>query len=99
LFDFGKQHPLFKIYNVRPGGVDWGAHPEIHPFIPKQALYKRMLIPGLNVVYRGIMTPTRPMGWVFTELAMSRGDALEGSGVGMEGRLLGNVGIRRLSGL
>jgi hypothetical protein len=90
---------MFKIYNVRPGGVDWTAHPEIHAFIPKQALYKRMMIPAFNLGYKGIMTPTRQMGRVFTELAMSRGERLEGSGVEMEGTLLSNVGIRRLSGL
>ncbi len=23
LLEFGKQNPMFKLYNVRPGGVDW----------------------------------------------------------------------------
>jgi hypothetical protein len=90
---------MFKIYNVRPAGVDWRAHAEIHPFIPKQAMYKKILLPALDMVYQPAMTPTKPMGRVFTELAMSKGEPLEGKGVQMEGRLLTNEGIRRLSGL
>jgi hypothetical protein len=50
-------------------------------------------------VYRSMMTPTKPMGRVFTELAMSKGEPLEGTGVGLESTLLTNIGIRRLSGL
>lgn len=99
LFEFGKQTPNFKVYNVRPGGVDWTSHPEIHPFMPKQDLYKKMLIPSLNVVWQGLMTPTQPMGRIFTELAMSKGEPLEGSGIEMEGRLLRNSAIRRMAGL
>jgi hypothetical protein len=99
LFDFSKQNPMFKVYNVRPGGVDWTNHSEIHAFIPQQALYKRALIPSLNVVYKGIMTPTRPMGRIMMELAMSKGERLKGSGVEMEGTVVGNAAIRRMAGL
>lgn len=99
LFEFAKQNPMFNVYNVRPGGVDWLGQPEIQPFIPKQALYKRVLVPPLNVVYKGLMTPTRPMGKIMTELAMSKGEPLQGSGVEMEGTVLTNAGIRRMAGL
>lgn len=99
LFDFSKQNPMFKLYNVRPGGVDWMNQPEIHPFIPKQALYKKVMIPSLNVVYKSLMTPTQPMGKIMTELAMSKGEPLQGSDIGMEGTLLSNVALRRMAGL
>jgi hypothetical protein len=39
------------------------------------------------------------MGKVFTQLAMSKGEPLAGTGVGLEGTLLTNIGIRRMSGL
>lgn len=99
LLEFGKQHPMFKVYNVRPGGVDWTSHPEIHPFMPQQALYKKALMTPLNMVYKGLMTPTRPMGKIMTELAMSKGEPLQGKDIGMEGRLVPNAAIRRMAGL
>ena len=99
LLEFSKQTPNFKVYNVRPGGVDWTSHPEIHPFMPKQAVYKTVLMRPLNVVYKSLMTPTQPMGRIFTELAMSKGEPLQGSGIEMEGYLVRNAAIRRMSGL
>jgi hypothetical protein len=99
LFDFAKQNPMFKVYNVRPGGVDWTGHPDIHPFIPKQAMYKKVLLAPMNTVYKSMMTPTQPMGKVMMELAISKGEPLEGSGVGMEGTLISNVALRRMGGL
>jgi hypothetical protein len=99
LFEFGKQNPMLKVYNVRPAGVDWRHHPEIHPYIPDQALWKKLLLAPLDVVYKSMMTPTQPMGRIFTELAMSKGEPLQGSGIGMEGTLVTNVAIRRMAGL
>lgn len=99
LFSLRKQNANFKAVSVRPGGVDWTAHPEIHPFIPSQPAWKAVSIRPLTFIYKSLMTPTQPMGKVFTELAMSKGEPLEGTGVGLEGTLLTNIGIRRLSGL
>lgn len=99
LLNFRKQNPNFRALSVRPGGVDWTAHPEIQPFIPAQPAWKAAMIKPMNLVYRSMMTPTKPMGRVFTELAMSKGEPLEGTGVGLESTLLTNIGIRRLSGL
>lgn len=91
---------MIKLYNVRPGGVDWTDHPEIHPYMSQQALYKKMMLSVLNTVYKPLMTPTRPMGKIMTELAMSKGQPMaEGSGIGMNGRLVSNAAIRRLAGL
>lgn len=99
LLDLGKTNPMFRVYNVRPGGVDWTKHPAIHPFIPPQETYKKMLIAPMNLVYKAMMTPAKEMGRVMTELAMSRGEALKGTDIGMEGRLVSNVAIRRMAGL
>lgn len=99
LLELGRKNPMMKTYNVRPGGVDWTNHPEIHPFIPKQALYKKLMVPPMNLLYKSMMTPTREMGRVMTELAMSKGEPMEGKGIGMEGRMLSNVALRRMGGL
>ena len=98
LFDFGKANPNFKPYNVRPGVVDWRDHPEIHAFTPSLPAYRKVLM-GPVSVWKNMMTPTRPMGKVFTELALSQGAPLEGSDVQMGGTLLPNVAIRRLAGI
>jgi hypothetical protein len=99
LFDLTKKHPMLKVFNIRPGGVDCSKHPEIHPFIPKQEWWKNMMIPPLNVAYKSIMTPTQPMGRIMTELAMSNGQLLQGSGIEMEGTLMTNTALRRMAGL
>lgn len=99
LFELSKENPVFKVYNVRPGAVDWTSHPEIHPFLPKLPMYRKVMFPLLNTVYKSLMTPTQPMGKVFTELAMSKGGPLEGDGIGMNGTMVSNVAIRRMAGL
>lgn len=98
LIQFQKEHPQFKVYNIRPGVVDWRDHPEIQKYIPSQDTYKKVLIPTIGL-YKGMMTPTRPMGKIMTELAMSKGEPLVGSDVGMNGRLISNLALRRLAGL
>jgi hypothetical protein len=57
------------------------------------------MIAPMNLVYKAMMTPTKEMGAVMTELAMSRGERLEGKDIGMEGRLVSNVALRRMAGL
>lgn len=99
LFDFGKKTPNFNVYNMRPAGVDWRAHPEIHKYMPKQAWYKAPVLPVLGVTYKNMLTPTRELGKILSELAISKGAPLEGKDIGMEGRLVSNVAIRRLTGL
>jgi len=99
LFDFCKQNPMFKVFNVRPAGVDWRGHEEIQRFMPKQATYKLMLLPPIALLAKGFTTPTPALGRILTELAMSRGEPVEGDDVGMEGRLVPNAAIRRMAGL
>ncbi|OAG00623.1 uncharacterized protein CC84DRAFT_1102263 [Paraphaeosphaeria sporulosa] len=99
MFEFYKATPNFKLYTVRPAGVDWRSHPEIQPFMPSQPFWKRALIPVIDTVYKPMITPTRPMGRIMTELAMSKGKPLEGEDIQMEGTLVSNVAFRRLAGL
>ncbi|KAL1595878.1 hypothetical protein SLS60_009568 [Paraconiothyrium brasiliense] len=99
MFDFYKATPNFKLYTVRPAGVDWRDHPEIHSFIPSQPLWKKTLLAPLDVLYKPMITPTKPMGRIYTELAMSKGEPLEGKDIQMEGRVLPNTAFRRMAGL
>jgi hypothetical protein len=62
-------------------------------------MYKKMLIPPMNLFYKAMMTPAKEMGRVMTELAMSKGEPLEGTDIGMEGRLVSNLAIRRMAEL
>ena len=97
LLDLGKATQNLNIYNVRPGGVDWRQHPEIHDYMSYQAMYKRAIIPVFSF-WKNMTTPTRPMGKIFMELAMSKGEPLEGNDIGQEGRLVPNVALRRMGG-
>jgi hypothetical protein len=45
------------------------------------------------------MTPTKPMGKVMTELAMSSGDSIQSNIAEMEGRLISNAAFRRMAEL
>src|SRR5689334_1949880 len=54
LFDLGKANPQFKVYNVRPAGVDWRQHSEIHPFIPALPAWKKMLLGPIDLVYKNM---------------------------------------------
>lgn len=83
--------------------MDPGAHAEIHDFIPAQTgmekLMRVALLPVLRGVGQGMLSPTRDLGRVLTELAMGDGKALSGAGVEGEGRTVTNAGFRRLAGL
>ncbi|KAL5383745.1 hypothetical protein PMIN04_000571 [Paraphaeosphaeria minitans] len=99
IFDFYTATPNFKLYTVRPAGVDWRDHPAIQPFIPSQPFWKRALLPAIDTFYNPMITPTRPMGRIMTELAMSKGEPLEGDDLQMDGTLVSNVAFRRLANL
>lgn len=46
-----------------------------------------------------MISPTRDLGKVLTELALSQGDKLEGKGIEGEGRTITNIGFRRIAGI
>lgn len=99
LFEFGKANPQLRVYNVRPAGVDWRHHAEIHPFIPALPAWRKVMLGPVGAVYKNMITPTKPMGKILTELALSKGEPLQGEDIQMQGRLVPNVAIRRMAGI
>ena len=88
---------------LRPGGVDPTFHKEIHEYVPGKPLMMKALevvaLPPLRAVWPKMISPTKDLGRVLTELAMGKGEAHEGEGVSGEGRTLSNVAMRRLAGI
>ncbi len=114
LVELSKQAPYSKtlrVYNTRPGGVDGSSQPELwKPTVAKWTLVKRMymgiLLPPFRMFYKNMMSPTPELGKALVELAMADGEKLDGRGIenvgkGMhgEGRLVRNIGLRRMAGL
>lgn len=100
LLEMSKQYPHLKIWNVRPGGVDPGDHPEIQQFLPTYNTWLKRLeqrsLPLFRTIVPSLITPTRGMGEVFTKLATGEIEDVQGNGVSGEGRTLNNVALRRL---
>ncbi|KAF2499153.1 nucleoside-diphosphate-sugar epimerase [Lophium mytilinum] len=92
-------HPNLRPYSVRPGGVDPGEHTEIQGFASPQPMWQKPVLVGVKALYPSLHAPSRELGKVLTELALSKGEALEGRGVEGEGRIVNNVGWRRMVGL
>ncbi|KAF7911591.1 hypothetical protein EAE99_011145 [Botrytis elliptica] len=90
-----------KVYNVRPAAVDSSQHGEVKEFVPQRTGFLKLVDIGFTPVVRAVgknlLTPTREMGKVITELMLGNGEKLEGSGV-IEGRTLSNIGLRRMGG-
>ena len=93
-----------KFYFLRPAGVDPKFQEEIHPWIPKlkpagKAIGYPAAFAVLRTVNPGSISPTRELGRVLIELAVSEGKPLSGAGVDAEGRTISNFSMRRLVGL
>lgn len=92
-----------KAYSVRPGGVDPVAHPEIHKFMPQRTgilkIMEDSFVSTLRVTMKSMISPTRELAMVATDLASGDGEPLQGTGLEDEGRILSNVAIRRLAGI
>jgi hypothetical protein len=56
-------------------------------------------LPPLRAVAKGMISPTKDLSRVLTDLAMGNGEPLEGKGIDGEGRTISNVGMRRLAGI
>jgi hypothetical protein len=85
--------------------VDPTFHTEIQEFIPKKTgpakALEGVLLPVLRGVYAKMVSPTKDLGRVLTELASGDGEKQDdkASGVSGEGRTLNNVAMRRLAGI
>lgn len=97
LLAFHKSNPNFRPYSLRPAGVDPTAHSEIHSFMPKQPAFNSIALRVLRPTMSSMISPTKDLGRVLTELALSQGDTLEGKGIGGEGRTISNIGFRRIA--
>ena len=97
LLDIHKKNPNLKLYNMRPGAVDWRSQPEIHATMPQQPLLKRAAMPIMDSLYQNRVIQTGPLGKACTELAMSDGEPLAGKDIEMDGRLILNEAIKRLA--
>jgi len=103
LLDLSKTNPTLKPYSLRPGGIDPASHPEIHKFLPERKgmtkLAEKTLLPVLRTVMSGMVSPTKELARVLTDLAMGEGNSLEGAGISGEGRTINNAGMRRIAGI
>ncbi len=97
--------PDLRVYSARLGGVDSGSDPVV-----AQATKEKMkmglrwlgpyLMPLFRLLYANMVSPTRELGAVLTELAMSDGERMqEGPGISADGRIIGNVALRKMGGL
>jgi len=93
------------MYMVRPSAVDASAHAAIQAFVPPPpsgvfGLLHSAALVATRVAWKNSHTPTEALGKACVELAVSNGEPLaKGKGVLNDGRVLSNVGIRRLAGL
>jgi hypothetical protein len=100
-----KEYANLRPYSLRPAGVDPTMHEEILQFLPeRKGIMRFVSMQGvlgsvLRNTYAPMVSPTRDLARVLTELAAGNGKALEGKGVDGEGRTISNVGMRRLGGL
>ncbi|KFY36095.1 hypothetical protein V494_05320 [Pseudogymnoascus sp. VKM F-4513 (FW-928)] len=96
-----KNTPSLRPYSVRPGYVDPTGHPA-QSFMPTKKLWMRGLEsvvgPPLRWFWSGMVSPTAELGGVLTELAVGGGEKFDEKekGVEEEGRVLGNVWLRKL---
>jgi hypothetical protein len=92
-----------RVLSLRPAGVDPTYHPEIQQWIPQRkgmmGVVEQVLRPVLRGVASGMVSPTKELSRVLTDLAMGDGEPLEGMGVREEGRTVTNAGMRRLAGI
>ncbi len=61
--------------------------------------FETVLLPTFRVLMPKMISPTRDLARVLTDLACGDGGAVEGSGVSGEGRTLNNAAMRRLAGI
>ncbi|KAJ3034201.1 hypothetical protein HDV00_005371 [Rhizophlyctis rosea] len=99
-------HPTLTVYAARPGGVDPLDQPDVaETILPKflnnslKKLYYTPLLKVFRTVYPGLLSPTRELGKVLTDLAVGDGSAVQGKGTEAGGFVVTNAALRRLGGL
>lgn len=107
LADMRRSNPSFHASSTRPMAVDASGHAAIAPYIPKPPLAYRLLIPVLGLPvrtwFKGIYSPTEPLGRVLAELAIGKHEEqiIAGDDVRMisDFPILENRALRRFAGL
>jgi nucleoside-diphosphate-sugar epimerase len=107
LLEMGKKTPSLKVFSLRPGVVDPYEQPEVVEALAAKLKARplwhrtgdRVLLPAFRAAYKNMVSPTKDLGRVLTELAMGNGEPLEGKGIEGEGRTITNAGFRRLAGI
>ncbi|KAJ5642111.1 hypothetical protein N7490_006111 [Penicillium lividum] len=101
-----EESPRFHAISVRPAMVDPSAHDEIKPWIPTQTGLTYVTFAGLGpfvrCLWKGMHSPTGPLGTFLTGLATGEFDGrLTGPGIDVIGNsaIISNVGFRRIMGL
>ena len=107
LLEMSKKIPSLKVYSLRPGAVDPHAQSEVveaasaklkaRPLWHKAG--DRVLLPAFRAAYKNMVSPTKELGQVLTDLAMGSGEPLEGEGIEGDGRTVTNAAFRRLAGI
>jgi len=102
LLSLQSTHRSLRPYSVRPGFVDISDQPDLAKLVPpRPAPFIKKLIPVLGPLWRAIYpsgtAPTKELAKVLTDLGMGDGGIVKGAGVVGEGRILTNVGMRRLA--
>jgi hypothetical protein len=107
LADMCRSNPSFHTISARPMAVDASGHAAIAPYIPTPPPAYRLLIPVLGppvrTWFKGIHSPTEPLGRVLAELAIGKHEeqSVAGDDVRMIGNfpILENRALRRFAGL
>ena len=105
LLEMGKETSGLKVFSVRPAAVDPYGHSELRKVSDARRtamMYKvgdRVLLPAFRACWPNLVSPTKDLGRVLTDLAMGDGEPLKGKGIKGEGRNVTNAGFRRLAGI
>ena len=96
--------PDLRVYSVRPGAVDSSADPAVAKATKAKKTATKKLEPYVIPVFRALLwnlvSPTRELGRVLTDLALSDGERMQdGPGISGDGRTIGNVALRKMAGL
>ncbi|KFY23057.1 hypothetical protein V493_06129 [Pseudogymnoascus sp. VKM F-4281 (FW-2241)] len=95
-------NPSLRPYSVRPGYVDASGHPAAS-FMPSKKLWMKGLeaavAPPLRWFWSGMVSPAAELAEVMTDIAVGGGEKFDQAekGVEEEGRVLGNVWLRKLA--
>jgi hypothetical protein len=99
------EYPDLRVYSARPGGVDLGADPAVDKATKAKRnaglkKFEPVLMPLFRVLYANMVSPTKELGKVLTDLAVGDGERIkDGPGISGEGRTIGNVALRKMGGL